>query len=108
NLRAEYFIERNGLDSTPEYDSNPAENGQSFFGITYYANPRGPMRSAYRPINLPQSTSNHTAQGITLAWQPWSALKVQSLTGYRTMNAEEQQDYAEFFGYPSGTEDTYN
>ncbi len=107
-LRAEYFLERNGLDSTPAYDSNPLENGQTFFGIPYYANPTGPMRSTYRPVNLPLSTSNHTAQGLTLTWQPLSSLRIQSLTGYRTMDADEQQDYAEIYGYPSATEDSYN
>jgi iron complex outermembrane recepter protein len=88
SLRAEYFLERSGLDSTPEYDSIPAENGQQLYpGYTYYASPNGPMRSTYRPVNLPLSTSNHTAQGLTLTWHAWPALTVRSLTGYRTMNA---------------------
>lgn len=109
SLRADYFFERSGLDSTAEYASNPLENGQNlYFGLAYYADPNGPMHSTYRPVNLPLSTSNHTAQGLTLTWQPWPALRVQSLTGYRTMNANEQQDYAEFYGYSSGTIDLYN
>src|ERR1700722_9465643 len=45
NLRAAYFIERTGLDSTAEYDSNPAENGQELYpGFTYYADPNRPPK----------------------------------------------------------------
>src|SRR5262249_24210410 len=78
NLGARYFIERSGLDSTPEYASIPAENGEELFpGYTYYANPRGPMTSTYRPIDLLLSTSNHTAQGLTLTWQALPHLQVE-------------------------------
>jgi iron complex outermembrane receptor protein len=109
NLRAEYFIERAGLDSTPEYPSNPLENGENLYGnYTYFADQTGPMHSTYRPIELPLSTSNHTAQGLTLTWHALPALNVESRTGYRTVNANEQQDYAEFFSVPLGTVDLYN
>lgn len=108
NLRAAYFIERSSLDSTPEYDSNPAENGQELYpNFTYYADPNHPPHSTYRPVLLSLSTSNHTAQGLTLTWQTWPALTVQSLTGYRTMNANEFQDYTEFYGEPTTTTDLY-
>lgn len=110
NLRADYFLERSNLDSTPEYGSVPPQNGQQLYpgySYVYYADPNGPMRSTYRPINLALSTSNHTAQGLTLTWHAWPALMVQSLTGYRTMDADEQQDYAEFFGFPMYTADLY-
>jgi iron complex outermembrane receptor protein len=108
NLRAEYSLERGALDSTPEYVSNPSQNGREILsGYVYYADPSGPMHSTYRPVNLPLSTSNHTAQGLTLTWRAFSALTVQSLTGYRTMNANEQQDYAEYYGFPAGSVDLY-
>ena len=108
NLRAAYFIERTGLDSTAEYDSNPAENGQELYpGFTYYADPNRPPHSTYRPVLLPLSTSNHTAQGLTLTWHALPALTVESLTGYRTMNANEFQDYTEFYGEPTTTTDLY-
>jgi iron complex outermembrane recepter protein len=108
NLRAAYFIERSSLDSTPEYDSNPTENGQELYpNFTYYANPNSPPHSTYRPVLLPLSTSNHTAQGLTLTWHAWPALSVESLTGYRTMNANEFQDYTEFYGAPTTTTDLY-
>jgi iron complex outermembrane recepter protein len=108
NVRAEYFLERAGLDSTPEYPSNPQENGENLYAdYAYYANPNGPMHSAYRPVALPPSTSNRTAQGLTLTWHAWPAFNVESRTGYRTMNADEEQDYAEFFGVPLGTADLY-
>jgi iron complex outermembrane recepter protein len=108
NLRAQYFIERTGLDSTAEYDSNPAENGQELYpGFTYYADPNRPPHSTYRPVLLPLSTSNHTAQGLTLTWHALPALTVESLTGYRTMNANEFQDYTEFYGEPTTSTDLY-
>ncbi len=107
-LTARYFIERTGLDSTPEYDSAPADNGEVLFsGYTYYANPRGPMSTTYRPVGLSLSTSNHTAQGLTLKWEVLPALTVESLTGYRTLSAAQFQDYAEFFGYSEVTLDSY-
>jgi len=108
NLSARYFIERSVVDSTPGYDSLPAENGvETFPGYVYYADPRGPMTSSYRPLYELLSTSNHTAQGLTLTWQVLPALTVQSLTGYRTLSANEQHDYAEFFGYSETTIDSY-
>jgi iron complex outermembrane receptor protein len=108
SLRADYFLERSSLDSTPAYDSNPAQNGeQLYFRFVYYANPDGPMTSTYRPVDLRLSTSNHTAQGLTLRCQPLRALTIESLTGYRTLDSHDRQDYAEFFGYPEGTEDLY-
>ena len=108
DLRAAYFIERSGLDSTAEYDSNPAQNGEELYpNYTYYASPNGPPHSTYRPVLLPLSTSNHTAQGLTLTWQALPALTVESLTGYRTMNADEFQDYTEFYGEPTTTLDLY-
>jgi iron complex outermembrane receptor protein len=107
-LRANYFLERSALDSTPAYDSNPSLNGQQvYFPYTYYANPAGPMNSTYRPVDLRLSPSNHTAQGLTLRWQATRASSIESLTGYRTFDSGEQQDYAEFAGFPQATEDLY-
>jgi iron complex outermembrane recepter protein len=108
NLRAAYFIERSSVNTTPEYDSNPAENGEELYpGFTYYADPNRAPHSTYRPVLLPLSTSNHTAQGLTLTWHVLPAITVQSLTGYRTMNANEFQDYTEFYGEPTTTTDLY-
>ena len=108
NLRAAYFVERSGLDSTPEYDQNPSENGQVRYPpYTYYADPNGPLRSTYRPLEVFLSTSNHTAQGLTLTWDVLPFLRVQSLTGYRSMTANEYQDYAEFLGYGEASIDFY-
>jgi iron complex outermembrane recepter protein len=108
NLRADYFLERSSLDSTPGYDSNPEQNGQVIYSpFTYFANPDGPPASTYRPVELPLSTSNHTAQGLTLKWRAGKALTIESRTGYRTLDSHDQQDYAEFFGSPEATEDLY-
>ncbi len=108
NFQAKYFLERVSLNSTPEYDSNPALNGQNLIGgFDYFADPNEPPHSTYRPVDLLLSTSNHTAQGLTLTWQALPAVAVQSLTGYRTMGANEFQDYTEFYSFPLWTIDVY-
>ncbi len=107
-LRADYFFEKSTLDSTPAYDTNPALNGETIYFIyPYYANPFGPTKTTYRPVNLPLSTSNHTAQGLTVTWKPTDAFVVQSLTGYRTLGADANQDYAEFAGFAEASDDIY-
>lgn len=108
HLRADYFLERSSLDSTPEYESNPSQNGEEIFtGYTYYGSIRKVPTTTYRPIDLLLSTSNHTAHGLTLTWDAWRFLTVRSLTGYRTLAAYEEIDTAEFYGYPLATADLY-
>lgn len=111
-LRADYFLEKSNLNSTPNYDTNPYLNGQTIdvypYAFTYYADPRGPMRETYRPISLPLSTSNHIAQGLTLTWQPTADLAVKSLTGYRTLGDAGKQDYADVQDIAEATEDFYH
>jgi iron complex outermembrane receptor protein len=102
-LSADYFIERNELDSTPLYDSNPALNGQGIFGsfpsvIPYEASSTRPD-ATYRFVVLPESTSRHLAQGLTVGWHPSEALFLKSLTAYRTLGVYGYQDYAEAIGY---------
>ena len=100
-LDARYFIERSGLDSTPEDGLHSGRKRRcDISGLYLLRGPRGPMTSTYRPVDELLSTSNHTAQGLTLTWKLLPALTVQSLTGYRTLSANEYQDYAEFYGNP--------
>ena len=108
SLRADYFLEKSDLNSTPNYDTNPSLNGETLYYFTYYANPNGPTTATYRPITLPQSTSNHIAQGLTFTWQPTEVLAVKSLTGYRTLGDIANQDYADFQGIPEATVDFYH
>jgi len=108
NFRADYFLERSDLDSTPAYDTNPYLNGQSIFFFPYYANPDGPVKTTYRPVDLQLSTSSHIAHGLTLTWQPVQTLTVKSLTGYRKLSAQAEQDYAESLGLPEATTDLYH
>lgn len=112
NLRADYFLEKSKLDSTPNYDTNPSLNGQAVadypYSFTYYANPSGPMKTTYRLISLPLSNSSHIAQGLTLTWQPTAALAVKSLTGYRTLGDDAKQDDADIYGVTLATEDFYH
>lgn len=110
SLRADYSLQKSNLDSTPVYNTNPFLNGQilySFF-YPYYANPAGPTTTTYRPVDLPLSTANHVTHHLTVAWTPSAAFTVRSLTGYRTLGAEELQDYAEAVGIAETTVDNYN
>lgn len=108
-LRADYALERSDVDSTPDYDTNPSLNGDTIYSsqYPYFANPNGPTDTAYRPVLLPQSTSDHVAHRLTLSWDPDSALWLKSLTGYRTLEAQTLQDYVEFLGLAERTADTY-
>jgi iron complex outermembrane receptor protein len=108
SFQADYSLERSDLESTPSYGTNPYLNGEFlYFPVPYYANPDGPTYTTYRPINLPLSTSNHVAHELTLNWLPSTAFTVQSLTAYRTLDANAQQDYAEFVGVAEATDDRY-
>jgi iron complex outermembrane receptor protein len=108
-VQADYFLEKSAVDSTPAYDTNPSLNGDFIFSpfLAYEANPDGPTTTAYRPVNLPLSTSSHLAQGLTLTWRPSAGFGVRSLTGYRVLDAVDRQDYAEFLGLASRSEDLY-
>jgi iron complex outermembrane receptor protein len=110
SLQADYSLQKSNLDSTPAYLTNPFLNGQSLYSFfyPYYANPSGPTTTSYRPVDLPLSTSNHVTHHLTLAWTPSGAFTIRSLTGYRTLGAEQLQDYAEAVGIAETTVDNYN
>jgi iron complex outermembrane receptor protein len=109
SFHAEYFFERSELDSTPLYWQNPLLNGQFLFNATtpYYA-ANGPMSTTYRPIDLPLSTARANGQGLTITGEISPALTVKSLTGYRTLDNDNYQDYAEVFSTPYATQDQYS
>jgi iron complex outermembrane receptor protein len=96
-FRLDYFLDYGTLDSTPPYFQNSSLNGLVIDGYTYYADPSGPSKVTYRPIDLPLSTSRFVGQGLTLSWNINDALTVKSLTGYRTLDFNAYQDYADVF-----------
>lgn len=100
---ADYFLEKGNLDSTPGYYQNPAWNGQpmSVDGAVWtYHGDAGSRRSrTYRPVDLPLSTSDFEGHGLTLSWDVDDSLTLKSLTGYRELNWNAYQDFAEAFAY---------
>lgn len=92
-LTAEYFFETGELESTPIfYQSSLATDG--------------PVSRTHRPIDLEPSTSRFEGHGLTLTWEAADSLSIKSLTGYRELNFDSFQDYAEaFMGIPTTTAD---
>jgi iron complex outermembrane recepter protein len=107
DLTVDYFFEKGELDSTPVYYQNPNHNGTSITvgGVSYpyHGDANQPASRTYRPIDLELSTSDFEAHGLTVAWDASDALTIKSLTGYRKLNWQAYQDYAEgffSFGFP--------
>ncbi len=90
---ADYFFETADLDSTPLYYTNPALVGV----IPGYADRGKPEDRSYRAFDLPKSTGNMFAHGLTLSWEVNDALTLESLTGYRDIDTNSYQNYADVF-----------
>lgn len=106
-FRADYFFELSDLNSTPQYVVDTQFAGQTIYdGIPYVA-PLLRPDSAYRPLNLPLSTTRVSNQGLTLTWSPTARLTVKSLTGYRELNADAFQNYNESTGLPNYESSNY-
>ncbi|HSB96454.1 MAG TPA: TonB-dependent receptor [Spongiibacteraceae bacterium] len=97
SFTVDYFMEKGNLDSTPVYFENPSLAGSVFNGVVYPAADSPPSRT-YRPIDLKLSTSDFEGHGLTMAWDITETLTIKSLTGYRKLNADTYQDFAESFG----------
>lgn len=100
---ADYFMEKGELDSTPGLYQNEAWNGMPILtdGVAhvYYDDAGSPRSRTYRPVDLPLSTSEFEAHGLTLSWDASETLTIKSMTGYRTLNWRAYQEFAEAFGY---------
>jgi iron complex outermembrane receptor protein len=110
-VTADYFFEKGNLDSTPSYYQNAAWDGQLIVvgGIPYnYHENAGERRSrAYRPMDLPESKSDYTGNGLTLNWEINELMTVRSLTGYRTLDWHAYQNFAEAFGFITSTDPNF-
>lgn len=101
-FEAEYFLETGSQDSTPIYY-------QSGFPLyPGYVDASRPVGVTHRPIDLPISTTEFEGHGLTLTWQANDNLTIKSLTGYRELDFDGFQDYAESFGVPTRSIDYVN
>ena len=106
----DYFMEKGNLDSTPTYFVNPSLAGRTYTvgGVAYrYPQADNPPRRTYRPVDLKLSTSDFEGHGLTLSWDVNEQLTIKSLTGYRTLDADAYQDFAESFGIFSTSEEPF-
>ena len=88
----DYFLEKGNFDSTPNYYQNSGNNTPG------YTNGRRPASRTYRDIDLNLSKSDFEGHGLTLTWDINDTITLKSLTGYRKLNFNAYQDYAEAFG----------
>lgn len=92
----DYFFEKGELDSTPVYYENPSFRGLTINGVLYPGSTR-PPKYTYTDIDLPESTSDSEMHGLTVSWDVNDALTIRSLTGYRALNWDAYQNYADAF-----------
>lgn len=109
NVTADYFFEKGEVESTPIYFQNPSQNGLDLVnfdgtGPIYQVSVDKPDRKTYRAFDLPLSQSDFEMHGLTVEWDVNDALTIKSLTGYRELDSDAQQDYAEAFGFPLTTQ----
>jgi iron complex outermembrane receptor protein len=100
---ADYFFEIGDIDSTPIYYQVPAlvaPPGNPFGGIPGYDASGKPAEHTWRPIDLPMSSGEYTAHGLTLAWDVNDNFTIKSLTGYRDLDDDIYQNYASAFSTP--------
>jgi iron complex outermembrane receptor protein len=93
---ADYFFEIGKIESTPIYYQVPALEGS----IPGYTAEGKPADTTWRPIDLPLSSGEYQAHGLTLTWAINDNFTVNSLTGYRELDDDIHQDYASAFSTP--------
>ena len=93
---ADYFFEFGELDSTPVYYENASFAGLEINGQVYPQSD-DPPDETWRAIDLPLSESESQMHGLTLSWDVNDALTLRSLTGYRELEWDAYQDYANSF-----------
>jgi iron complex outermembrane recepter protein len=87
NITADYFAEMGELDTTPSYYQNEdVQDGKDH-----------PASRTYIGLDLPSSNGNFEGHGLTLTWDVDSTLTIKSLTGYRELDTDEYQNYANSF-----------
>jgi iron complex outermembrane receptor protein len=111
DFAVDYFFETGTLDSTPIYYQNASLEGMTLVPGHTYTHADTPRHRTYRPIELAMSSARFEGHGLTLSQDLDTGLTLRSLTGYRALETDDNQDYAEAFGYPylsRGLLDTYH
>ena len=99
---ADYFFEIGKIESTPIYYQVPALEVSSTnpFGIPGYDASGKPADHTWTPIDLPLSSGEYNAHGLTLTWEVSDNFTIKSLTGYRELDDDIYQNYASAFSTP--------
>ena len=100
---ADYFFEIGEIDSTSIYYQVPAlvaPPGNPFGGIPGYDASGKPAEHTWTPIDLPLSSGEYNAHGLTLTWEVSDNFTIKSLTGYRELDDDIHQNYASAFSTP--------
>lgn len=105
-VSVDYVYEEGEIDSTPVYYQSPSLIGQvtAADGTPYFAKDHR-MKTSYRAVDLPLSTSEYDGHYLTATWDVSPLLTLKSLTGYRELESYIYQDYVEAFFVPYTTED---
>lgn len=104
----DYALDIGSQDSTPIYYAAayvpgfaPPPGYDPFGYIPGYIYGNRPTNRTYRPFDLRLSTLDFEGHGLTLTWQASENLTIKSLTGYRELDFDGYQDYAESFMVPA-------
>jgi iron complex outermembrane receptor protein len=99
---ADYFFEVGEIESTSIYYQVPALEASPTnpFGIPGYTAEGKPAEHTWRPVDLPLSSGEYSAHGLTLTWDVGENFTIKSLTGYRELDDDIYQDYASAFSTP--------
>lgn len=97
----DYAFEKGDIDSTPLYYQNKAEVGRTPGYTVSHSH-------AWREFDLPQSSVNYEGHALTMTWDVNDNLTIKSLTGYRKLNSDYFQDYAEAFELSFTSRDLIN
>ena len=93
---ADYFFEIGKIESTPIYYQVPALEGT----LPGYDASGKPAEHTWTPIDLPLSSGEYNAHGLTLTWEVSDNFTIKSLTGYRELDDDIHQNYAGAFSTP--------
>jgi iron complex outermembrane recepter protein len=93
---ADYFFEIGKIESTPIYYQVPALEGS----IPGYTAEGKPAENTWKPVDLPLSSGEYNAHGLTLTWDVSDNFTIKSLTGYRELDDDIYQNYMSGFSTP--------
>jgi len=100
-LSVDYAFEKGDIDSTPLYYQNKSLVGTLPGYSTSHSR-------AWRDFDMPLSSVNYEGHALTVTWDVNDNLTIKSLTGYRKLNSDYYQDYAEAFGMAFMSRDLIN